>query len=259
MFGAIILRNLPRQEIQIDLGRVEVKGWYRGFGMVPPGLHYVSTEVNGHTSGFWCWVRAGEAVVRVYDHDQQTFIEDTPEASLTFSQMVRNDMMTRSLIPYNMRLYNEWSALTHHITPEALPPVLAFADDEVVGQGTRFENAFYGTHRGSARAFLTELQFSFLCWQLDWSCCESGAKERWTHLLTAISRAGVRHMHEQPALFVAVVEVLMAQFDALYGGPLLVALAEGIIEDMTATNRPELMEKATAFADFIHSARRAAG
>ena len=67
MFGYIILRDIPKKLVQLDLIYFPIKGGFRGFAEVSPGPHYVSIEVNEEMhEGFWCWVNTGEAIIKVY-------------------------------------------------------------------------------------------------------------------------------------------------------------------------------------------------
>ncbi|MHA1684395.1 MAG: hypothetical protein ACTSUE_25890, partial [Promethearchaeota archaeon] len=41
VFGYIILRDIPKKEVQLDLALYKIQGGFRGFALVPPGLHFV--------------------------------------------------------------------------------------------------------------------------------------------------------------------------------------------------------------------------
>ena len=38
MFGYIILRDIPKYNAQLDLSIYEIKGGFRGFAEIPPGV-----------------------------------------------------------------------------------------------------------------------------------------------------------------------------------------------------------------------------
>ncbi len=83
MFGYIILRDIPKQVVQLDLLYFPIKGGFRGFCEVNSGPHYVSIEVDDEMhEGFWCWVKPGEAIIKVYDPENNIFKNDEENATL---------------------------------------------------------------------------------------------------------------------------------------------------------------------------------
>jgi len=70
-FGYIVLRDIPKQQAQIDTVIFPIKGGFRGFQLVPAGPHYVSvTGYRGDRYSFWCYLRADDVIVKVLDPNQ---------------------------------------------------------------------------------------------------------------------------------------------------------------------------------------------
>jgi hypothetical protein len=72
-YGFIILRDVPKEEARIDVFFSEIQGGFRGFQLVPAGVHYVSVQVEGTHKGFWCYLQPNEAIVKVFNSSVQQF------------------------------------------------------------------------------------------------------------------------------------------------------------------------------------------
>lgn len=254
MFGTIVLRDVPKEEARIDLIRYEIKGGFRGFRMVPPGLHYVSVKLREHHVGFWCWLKPSEAVVRVFDY-QDGFGEDDPETEAQYTQMALNGAMNQVLMEYVPEKFGPWFGLVSHIGAENFPPPL-HAQDE--GAGSRFDNALGGTHGGDAAAFLAEFQFAFVRWlvSLDTASEDEAAFARWRHLLLAAYNAGEDRIRDAGGLFPNLVDTMLRQFallpdDWFAGGSFLTQQADYMAEDMIDTEVEEIAAKGREFADYL--------
>jgi hypothetical protein len=245
MFGAIVLRDVPKQRARIDLWTYEIKGGFRGYQNVMPGVHYVSVLADGEHVGFWCSLQPQSAVVRVFS--EGGFREDTPESEAQFSRMALGGAMNHALLPYKIDQFPEWLSLTRHIGINDPLPAL-HADDQ--GTGTRFDKAFLATHGGNVTALLAEFQFAFLRWFVDPG--DEAALARWRHLLLAAYDAGEDRIRSQPDLFESLVTAIMAQFkylpDTFFAEGSFVTMTAGhLVEDMIDTDIPNLVEKARAF------------
>jgi hypothetical protein len=256
VFGAIVLRDVPKEQALIDLSNHKIQGGFRGFRMVPPGVHYVAVKSGQRFVGFWCWLDPNEAVVRVFDA-QKGFVEDAPESAERYAQMALSGAMDRALIPYAMQQFGPWFGLISHIGKESFPPQI-HAQDAKAGAGSRFDNAFLGTHGGDAGSFLAEFQFAFVNWMTSMNTAtpDEVASARWRHLVQAAYNAGEDRVKESGNLFVKLVDTLLAQFkvmpDQLFkSGSFLVQHADYLAEDMIDTGITELVEKGRAFAAYL--------
>jgi len=261
MFGAMVLRDVPKQEARIDLVRRQIQGGFRGFRLVPPGLHYVSVKAGAHHAGFWCWVKPKEAVVRVFD-SEKGFQQDAPDTATHYKELAMSGAMDRALVPYAHERFGPWYGLVRHIDKESFPPPL-HEQDPPTGYDSRLDNAFLGTHRGDAQAFLAEFQFAFARWlvSLDAAAEDEVASARWRHLLLAAYNAGEDRIRESGVLFPHLVEALLRQFpllpdDWFAPGSFLIEQADYLAEDMIDTGVEDLVRKGRAFADYLQTRQR---
>ena len=128
MFGHIILRDVPKRAVQLDLSIFEIQGGFRGFAEILPGLHYVSVEMDAEMlDGFWCYGEPSAVVVKVFDYDSWTFQDPDPKIIKQFTQMARSGAMNRALIPVMQRdsdFANAWKDLVSHVMKDDFPIIL---------------------------------------------------------------------------------------------------------------------------------------
>ena len=275
MYGCIILRDIPKQLVQLDLLYFPIRGGFRGFSEVIPGPHYVSVKINdGMHEGFWCWVKPGEAILKVYDYENDIFKDDEPENELHFKKLATSGAMNHVLIPItlnNSKSVSLWKELTNHIREEDFPPTLYqevpmtlpidISPDEVsewyINEfKSRFEQAFTNTHDNKIQAFLEEFEFAFLKFIVRQR--DESALDRWTHLIQAVYNAGERGVEAAPDLFIDFVNVVKHQFDLLKNEDLqpntkLIAGVERIIEDMRDVGTGKLKEQAQILETYLNN------
>lgn len=260
MFGAIVLRDIPKEAVRIDLARMPIQGGFRGFGQVPPGAwHYVSVKDGEHHRGFWCWVGANEAVVRVFEHGGG-FQEAKPEAAAEYAQLALSGAMGPALRPYPLESFGGWHGLVCHIPREGFPPALRPNEE---GGESRFDLALQGSHGGAAESFLAEFQFAFASWlvSLDTPAEDERAFARWRHLLLGCYNAGERRIVANPGLFASLAELLPRQFALLpadwFGADsFLLGQIDYLIEDMADCGAPGLAERSAALDAYVKARRR---
>ena len=262
--------------VQLDLSYFPIQGGFRGFSDVPIGPHYVSIKTyNGEMhKGFWCWVKPGEAIVKVYDYENNVFKDDKPENDAHFKKLATSGAMNRVLIPFtlnNFKLISQWKKLSKDIRSSFFPPVLHqevpmtlpidINPDDVSDWylnefKSRFEQAFTDTHGNNIQAFMEEFEYSFLKYISHQS--DEDALNRWAHLLQAIYNAGERSVEAVPDLFIGFVYVVKNQFDFLKNEDLqpetiFIAGVNKIIEDMRDVGTKELKETAQAFEAYLNN------
>ncbi len=273
MFGYIILRDIPKQLVQLDLLNFPIKGGFRGFSEVTLGPHYVSIEVNDEMhEGFWCWVHPGEAIIKVYNYESDTFKDDEPENEAHFKKLATSRAMNHVLIPYslnNVKSVSLWKKLTKNIRLDNFPPPLHqevpmllpldINPDEISDWYTdkfksRFEQAFNDTHKKDAQAFLEEFEYAFL----KYIVCQRDEKalDRWMNLIQAIYNAGERSVEAAPELFINFVDVVKHQFDllnieVLQSNTKLITGVERIIEDMRDVGTERLKKYSRTFEIYL--------
>jgi hypothetical protein len=113
----IILRDLPKKMVQIDLWPFEIHGGFRGFQMVPSGLHYIAVLHDASYRGSWDFLQ-NEALVKVFDHHTSSLVGADDATQAAFRQMADRGAMSQVLIQYPELAVAQWHQLTSHITPE---------------------------------------------------------------------------------------------------------------------------------------------
>ncbi|KKK42260.1 hypothetical protein LCGC14_0604110 [marine sediment metagenome] len=273
MFGYIILRDIPKELVQIDLLQFPIKGGFRGFAEVSPGPHYISIKVNEEMhEGFWCWVNPGEAVIKVFDYEKKVFKNDESENEAHFKNLALSGAMNHILISVtknNFQSVSLWKNLTKNISSQNFPPILHnevpmtlpldidpdnVSDWYLLKFKSRFEQAFNDTHKSNIQAFLGEFEFAFLKYLVRQT--EENALDRWMNLLQAVYNAGERCVEASPDLFISFVNVVQYQFDLLKKEDLqpntkVIAGVEKIIEDMKDTGTSKLIKHAQAFETYL--------
>ena len=273
MFGYIILRDIPKQLVQLDLLYFPIKGGYRGFSEVSPGPHYISIEVNDEMhEGFWCWVKPSEATIKVYDYESNIFKDDEPENEAHFKILATSGAMNHVLIPATVSNFNsvsQWKKLTSDIGSGNFPPVLnqevpmvlpldinpdEISEWYITKFKSRFEQAFNDTHRKNVNSFLEEFEYAFLKYIVRQS--DEIALNRWMNLIQAVYNAGERGVESAPDLFIKFVYIVKHQFNLLKNKDLqpntkLISGVDKIIEDMYDVGTVKLKEHAQDFEIYL--------
>lgn len=256
MFGYVVLRDIPKEEVRIDGVRETIQGGFRGFSMVPPAAwHYVSVKDGDYHRGFWFWLNPNEVVVRVYE-SEAGFVEDA-ESTTQYTPLAQSGAMGGALRPYRAETFGPWFGLVMHIPHDHFPPTLHANDPDL---GHRWDNALQGTHGGDGNALLAEFQWAFVRWlvSLDTPETDEEAFARWRHLVLASYNAGERRIAPNGELFVQWVDVLLRQFPLLpdswfTADSFLVVQAGYLAEDMQDCGIAVVAEKGKAFATYLAS------
>jgi hypothetical protein len=263
-FCLIILRDIPKEKAQIDTDVYEIKGGFRGFKKVIPGLHYVGVKVDEINKGFWSYLEPNEVLVKVFNHTYQQFENDEPETKAHYQKLALGGAMDQVLIPYNHDSWEVWEKLINHINPRVFPLIL---NDAVVNipfdnpsdllleqRQSRFEQTLFNKHGGDTEAFLSELQFAFVRWYINIKDTE--ALDCWNYLLQAIYNAGEPGIAKAPQLFFALIDILLVQFDCLPQDMLIpdsfvIAQAKYLAEDMIDSDIEGIVEKGQKFGAYL--------
>ena len=258
MNSTIILRNIPKKAIKLDqVVYPNIEGGFRGFFHVPPGLHYISVLSSLSHIGFWCFSKPNDAVVKVFNSDENCFEDDDSKSEKKFKHLALSGAMESTLKTYSLQYFPEWQAMTCYIKEEFFPPTIYELEPP---SSSRFESSFKGTHGGNIDSFLQEFQFSFLKWYCSTltEVQEISSFERWTHLLQSVYNAGERNISESPRLFIDLTDSMIAQFSCLNedyfgnGSPVIENI-KYLIEDMQDSGNSEANEKALALEDYLEN------
>jgi len=268
MVGYIILRDIPKERVQLDLTYFDVQGGFRGFAHVPQGPHYISILVDGNfIAGFWCYVNPSEVLVKVYDHENKCFNDDTENLEL-YTDLALSGAMNKSLISVmqvDAEMSIKWLTLVSFINKDNFPPkmkteevpsAITTLDDIGIRDTikTRFEITFETVHESNQESFLTEFQYVFVNYLVNNS--NEPAINRWLYLLTTTYNAREDSMKKYPDFFVSFINVLIDQLKLLpdnyfSANSLIFQTANYMIEDLIDTGLPQLVEKAGEFQTFL--------
>lgn len=113
----IILRNLPKEKIQIDIWPFEIQGGFRGFQQVPNGLHYIAVLFHNTYPGFWCFIE-GATVVKAFNLEKSQFIDADNKTTIASQALADSGAMNKDLIVFPKASELQWYRLTSHISPK---------------------------------------------------------------------------------------------------------------------------------------------
>ncbi len=269
--GHIILRDIPKEWAQLDFLLYEIEGGFRGFALVPAGVHYVSVKRNGTMQkGFWCVVPEDGVVIRVFDDTTGEFQEDSPENVENYTGLATSGAMNKALLPVlSMHpLETEtWADLTKHLSLVPFPPALheerpmsppEGLEGDALGKWfegsfkSRFEQAFLGTHDGDVDSFMAEFESAFLRMLV---CNDDAAGNRWRHLILASFNAGERTMRQSPAVFPPLVDVIAKQLPLMppefFDAGAIGSQGPNMVEDLADTGDFALATKGDLLATIL--------
>ena len=275
MQGYIILRDIPKELVQLDMMQFEIQGGFRGFSHVEPGFHFVSIKKDDEIhEGFWCFVEADKAVIKQFNYSTNNFENCSIDEEEHYSQLATSGAMGRVLIPimpWNFKAVAKWNILTNYLKKERAPFSLNFEEPMLLPEKlspdeaqdwftndfkSRFEQAFELTHTSEIDSFLAEFQYAFVRYIVRQN--DTIAFERWIHILQACYNAGERVINSQPKLFDELVTILTFQFDLLdqsffTKNSKLLSGTQNFVEDMIDTENKTLIEQAERFTNYFRN------
>jgi len=133
----IILRDLPKKKVQIDLWPFDIHGGFRGFQKVPKGLHYVTTLHQQKYVSFWMFMQS-ETQVKVFDYEAVSFVEADNETTATFQEMADSGAMNYALIAFPEVAVEQWHCLSRYITPENFERITTIRALDVYNQNNSY-------------------------------------------------------------------------------------------------------------------------
>jgi hypothetical protein len=240
--GTVVLLGVPEGNLRVDLATVPVRADFRGLEKVPPGLHIIACSTPDGPAPLWIDLKGGAILVKVWDMRARRFADPAPATEERWRTMARGGGLAGGLVAYAYDSAIDWVELTVHVDTEKFPPGLRRNDPS--RYGSRLEAAWKGSHRGDGQGLLTEVAWSFLAGTLEKN---PSALERWLHLLKACFDAEEPLVLEDPALFVLLVDLMVAQLgqmpDTFFDVSINCGLDE-LAETLDATDLPHLADAA---------------
>ena len=273
MYGYIILRDIPKKAVQLDLSIFEIQGGFRGFALVPPGLHYISVEVAGKMiDGFWCYLKPSSAIVKIFDYEKEIFVDPDEESKEQYQMMALSGAMNRALIPVMQKdgeMAMVWQGLVSSIKEENFPVILnretpimppldlsseELSDWYLTKHKSRFEHALYDTHEGNINSLLAEFQYAYA--SLIVKGKSDVAFERWSYLLQSFYNAGERSIESESDFFIQLASILIKQLkwapeEWFESGNNIFYGINNMIEDMIDTGEKLLGESAKMLQAYL--------
>jgi hypothetical protein len=226
----IIVRDIPKQIVQLDLTAFRVGGGFRGFANALEGYHHLKVRDGERWVFGEVWLeRAGAAAVLRYDDGR--LVADAPEEAGRFAHLAASGAMSAALVDALAQPDAPARALAWREATSAIDRPL----DEV-GAGPSLEGpsrfvAFIEGHGGDARAALREVQAAFV---RAAARDDATAAARLFAVLAACFGAGERNVSAYSSFFdsfAPTVAAMLTLTPALRGAPQL-ATKEQLVEDL---------------------------
>ena len=273
MQGCIILRDIPKELVQLDMMQFDIQGGFRGFSHVEPGFHFVSVKDGDEIhEGFWCFVDTDDAVIKILDYETNSFQDCRPEEEQHYKELAVSGAMAGALIPimpWNYKAVVRWNILTNYLKKERFPFKLNHEEPMILPEGlsteetcnwyqntfkSRFEQAFENTHSNDIDSFMAEFQYSFLKYIVRRK--DEQALHRWLDLLQACYNAGERTIEAYPKLFIELTTNLTFQFNFISNNEFtpnskLFSGISNMIEDMKDSGNNNLVMKAQQLVEYF--------
>jgi hypothetical protein len=221
----IVLRDVPKEVVQLDLTAFRVGGGFRGFQNALEGYHHVKVVDGGEVAFGEVWLdRPGAAAVLRYDGGR--FVDEGGEDAARYAQLAASGSMAAALVDAlgqsdGLPRANAWREATSAIDR----PLDAIAAGPGLEGPSRFL-AFWQGHQGDEKAALADLQASFV---RAAARDDKAAAGRLYALLAACFDAGERNVKQAGGFFDAFARAL--------GGMLLLTPALRAAPQMEARER----------------------
>jgi len=227
----IIINDVPKIKVKLDLFTYPLDEDFKGFREVPPGAHYLSVKTETGYASFWCYLKPQQTIVKFFDSYTQEFQDYDLEDAAYYQELASWGAMDEELRVYKTKGSITWLLLTNDIKSSHFPvtlhpvPPLPPQDTrstESAQAGTQsqnkseFEKVLFDTHGGDEVAFLTEFQFAFASWffsELDNE--DIAALNRWGYLVEAVCNAGISNLAKAPTTIATLVGNLRTQLDSV--------------------------------------------
>jgi hypothetical protein len=226
----VVLRDIPKDVVQLDLTAFRVGGGFRGFANALEGYHHLKVRDGERWVFGEVWLeRPGAAAVLRYDEGR--LVADDPDEAARFAQLAGSGAMSAALIDALAQPDAPARALAWREATSALDRPL----DEV-GEGPALEGAsrflaFIEGHGGDARAALREVQAAFM---RAAARDDAAAATRLLAVLAGCFGAGERNVTAHAGFFegfAPTVAAMLTLTPVLRGAPQL-ATREHLVEDL---------------------------
>jgi hypothetical protein len=192
----LVLRDIPKEQVDLDALTFAVEGGFRGFQSLLPGYHVV-TVYDGARNFRREVVLPEPRSVAVLRHDGTELVPDESDDGARMAELAAAGAMNRALVDglaAGPGAAQAWQLATGALDRPASEVALL---PDIVSGDSRF-GAFFAQHHGDPGSALRELQAAFV--QLFFE----GDFRRLRHLLQAHYHAGGRAVGASPDYFARV-------------------------------------------------------
>lgn len=260
----IILRDIPKYKVVLDMLMFSAQGAFRGFQNVVGGYHEVKVFENKTTMyrAEVIFPLDQVSAVEVLVFRQGILVRDDSEEAQLMAKMAASSQLDRELIdplkPSTRKTVLNWFGATSEID-QPLNQIL-LGENETPAEGISRFQTFWSHHQGQPHAALREFQSAFAKMALRE---DPAAVERLQYLVQAHYNAGESGIALAPDYFIKFAESLKAIFtfcpNALVEGSAFVYGADYLIEDMVDYGEAQDNEKLISAAQALREPLRELG
>lgn len=254
MFGAVVLKDIPKEEIRIDIFKYQISGGFRGFFLIPFGLHYLSIKFRNKFKGFWFYIKPYTAIVKIFNYETEEFEEVDQETFNTFRHLALSGQMGAALINYPVGEWVKWNKLVSKIN-EHYFSLKNLEQNQFYTQNTR--EIIELSKKNDYSDFFADLQFSFITWIVDDANTFNKKNfEFWQNLIEKILNSEKELIIKNYIFFDETTKIILSQFQNLEKEWLSVnnkflCLIKNYIELLKSTEIDVLLERVKEF-EFIY-------
>ena len=253
----IVLREVPKERVQLDVTSFPVAGGFRGFQQVLHGYHHLRVLDAQHGREHVCevWLAAPGAAEVLQFSSRLGLRPDTAPEAPSLATLAASGAMNAALIDVlaaaparALAWQRATSAIDQSIDTLSLGSQLRDADADGGSAGASRLEAFLDAHGGDQRRALREVQAAFARLVLRE---DPGAALRLTQLCQAHFHAGERRIRELPEYMSDFAETLAAMRTLQPSLRELPGAADGLsylIEDLRDVGGDRLTKAASVLA-----------
>lgn len=226
MSNYLIIRDLPKATVSMDLIYHETDENFIGFKRLHTGIHHFAVKLkSGKFIGFWFFVEGGDpletifdnssstVIVKRYDASTDTVVDDTAENIRKYTNLVLSGEFDNGLLKARVKnRIPSWNNLSSYIKRFGEVPSLKHSEDE----GQSFSELFNDIHGGNLYSLFAEFQFCFLRMLAGADeGYEQEAMRRWAQMMRFICRATLEEVNYYKQFYLEWLAVLIHQLQCL--------------------------------------------
>lgn len=198
MMATIILRDIPKYQVQLDHLLFTVEGGFRGFQQVPAGFHIIRVFSEDEPTPLEVeMILSNPSSVIVFIAEDGALVKDTSEEGKEFEEMASQGLMNPALINVVTRHFShmsDWQALTSAIDK----PIVSLPTFEWKESSSSRFDQFWLENQKNDHTALRTLQVAFVQAAVYH---KPGAEQQLRTLLQAHNHAGEKGIKSASTYF----------------------------------------------------------